>query len=355
MNRHHGISNRIITIAATGAFLIGAVSACQAPTQDANTSTGARERERLYVIGHRGAAGLAPENTLASFSRACEVGVDGFELDVLLSADNEVIVYHDFRLKPELTRSSDGKWLTPDSLPAINALKLTDLKNYDVGRLKPGTRYSRRYPDQTPVDGQRIPTLLETIRLFKQQCDAATQLWVEIKTSPEKPHLSPPPQTVSELVINLLRDEKIAHRALILSFDWRNLVHVQKIAPDVPTVYLSLEGRNLNNIQSGRPGASPWLAGLDIDDFSGSIPRAVQAAGGRHWAQYYRHLSTKDLQTAHEMGMKVYVWTPDSRMAMKRLIEMGVDGIITNRPDRLKRLVMSGENYLGRYSKVANR
>ena len=334
MKKSHCTLYRAPALAALCIVFIMAAASCQAPA----SSNGESGDKPFYVVGHRGAAGLAPENTLASFARACEEGVDAFELDVLLTADDEIVVYHDFKLKPELTRSSDGKWLRSDSLPAIRALKLPDLKNYDVGRLKPGTRYSRRYPDQTPFDGQRIPTLRETIRLFKQQCDAATQLWVEIKTSPEKPHLTPPPESVSESVINLLREEKIADRARILSFDWRNLVHVQKIAPDVPTVYLSLEGRNLNNIKAGQPGASPWLAGLDIDDFSGSIPHAVQAAGGRHWAHYYRHLTTKDLHKAHEMGLKVYVWTPDSMSAMKHLIEKGVDGIISNRPDRLKQL-----------------
>ena len=355
MKKQKGIPNRILTIAAAGVFLLGGALACQAPSEDTNPSTGDRGEERFYVIGHRGAAGLAPENTLASFARACEVGVDAFELDVLLTADGEIVVYHDFKLKPELTRLPDGSWLKRNSLPVINQLKLVDLKKYDVGRLKPGTRYSGRYPDQVPSDGERIPTLRETIAVFKQRCDASSQLWVEIKTSPEKPNLTPPPETVSEAVIKLLREEKIAHRSRILSFDWRNLVHVQKIAPDIPTVYLSLEGRNLNNIKSGQPGASPWMAGLDIDDFSGSIPHAVQAAGGRYWAHYHRQLTTKDLQAAQEMGMKVYVWTPDYRKAMKHLMEMGVDGIITNRPDRLNQLVMSGNNYLGRYSKLANR
>jgi len=84
------------------------------------------------------------------------------------------------------------------------------------------------------------------------------------------------------MVIKILREENISDRARILSFDWRNLVHVQKIAPDIPTVYLSLEGVRLDNIKPGRPGASPWMAGFDIDDFAGSIPRAVQAASGRY-------------------------------------------------------------------------
>ena len=88
-------------------------------------------------------------------------------------------------------------------------------------------------------------------------------------------------------------------------------------------------------LKTAQPGASPWMAGLDIDDFSGSIPHAVLAAGGRHWASYYKQLTASDLRAAHQLGIKVYAWTPDNRAAMRRLIKMGVDGIITNRPDTL--------------------
>jgi glycerophosphoryl diester phosphodiesterase len=128
-------------------------------------------------------------------------------------------------------------------------------------------------------------------------------------------------------------------RARILSFDWRSLAQVQKIAPNIATVYLSLEGRRLNNIKPGQPGASPWMAGLDIDDFSGSTPQAVKAAGGRYWAPYYKHLTRTLLNEAHDLGIRVFVWTPDKRSEMIRLIEMGVDGIITNRPDILRSIV----------------
>jgi glycerophosphoryl diester phosphodiesterase len=320
------------------AFVL-AVSFFQTRARSTSPAEHEASAKKVYVIGHRGAAGLAPENTLAAFARACSIGVDAVELDVLLTADRKAVVYHDFSLTPELTRTPDGKWLESASPPAIKDLRLVDLKTYDVGRLKPGTRYSRRYPEQTPVDGERIPTLREVIRLHKKQCDTATQLWIEIKTTPEKPDLTPAPQAVSEMLVKILREEKISDRSRILSFDWRNLVHVQKIAPDISTVYLSLEGVRLNNIKPGQPGASPWMAGLDIDDFSGSIPRAVQAAGGRCWAPYYKHVTISNLQTAHQLGIQVFVWTPDSQTVMKRLIELGVDGIITNRPDRLRFVV----------------
>jgi glycerophosphoryl diester phosphodiesterase len=327
---------RALTLALGGSVFLLITTACQPPVKTPSPATAKSTDKQIYVIGHRGAAGLMPENTLAAFARACELGVDAVEFDVLVSADGEAVVHHDFHLKPELTRKPDGLWLDSDVSAAIRDMQLADLKTYDVGRLKPGSRYSRRYPEQQAADGERIPTLREVIRLHKNQCDPATELWIEIKTSPEKPDLTPPPETVGEIIIKILRTEKVTERARILSFDWRNLAYVQKIAPDIPTVYLSLEGVRLNNIKPGQPGPSPWMAGLDIDDFSGSIPHAIQAADGHYWAAYYKHLTTGNIQTAHQLGLQVFVWTPDDPSDMKRLIEMGVDGIITNRPDRLR-------------------
>jgi glycerophosphoryl diester phosphodiesterase len=328
------IGKAVKTLFVLAVFVV--LCSCHALVKDTPQTGVEQQARKINIIGHRGAAGLAPENTLSAFARACEIGVDAMEFDILLTADRKAVVYHDFYLKPELTRTPDGKWLTSASLTAIKDLRLAELKTYDVGRLKPGTSYSRRYPEQTPVDGERIPTLQEVIRLHKNQCDKTTQLWIEIKTSPEHSNLTPRPEAVSEMVVKILREEKITDRTRILSFDWRNLVHVQKIASDISTVYLSLEGKRLNNIKRGQPGASPWMAGLDIDDFSGSIPHAVQAAGGRYWAPYYKRLTINQIQTAHQLGIQVFVWTPDSRSEMERLIDMGVDGIITNRPDILK-------------------
>ncbi|MBW1849228.1 MAG: glycerophosphodiester phosphodiesterase [Deltaproteobacteria bacterium] len=314
------------------------VSSCFTSGKSGPTINVEQPAKNIYIIGHRGAAGLAPENTLSAFKRACSIGVDAVELDVLLTADNKIVVHHDYSLKPEITRTPQGDWLSLPG-PAIKDLTLAELKTYDVGRLKPNTRYSHRYPEQQPADGERIPTLGEVITLFKTKYDVAAQLWIEIKTNPEKPNLTPTPKTVADAVVQFLRQQDFAGRVRILSFDWRALVYIQKIAPDIPTVYVSLVGRSLNNIKPGQPGASPWMAGIDIDDFSGSVPRAVKAAGGRYWAPYYKHITYNLLKEAHELGLQVFVWTPDKRNAMVRLIEMGVDGIITNRPDILKALL----------------
>ena len=161
------------------------------------------------------------------------------------------------------------------------------------------------------------------------------QLWIEIKTSPEMPDMTPSPESIADAVVQLLNQENMANRTRILSFDWRALAHLQNIAPDIPSIYLSRIGSRLNNIKPGEPGPSPWTAGIDVDDFNGSIPRAINAARGRYWAPHYSYLTLERVQEAHRLGIRVFVWTPDSRDDMQRLIRMGVDGIITNRPDIL--------------------
>ena len=319
-------------------FLI--VSSSHAFAKDTYQSDVEQQARKLYIIGHRGAAGLAPENTLAAFKKACELGVDAVELDVLLTADGTIVVYHDYSLNPDTARKANGDWLSRSG-PAIKDLSLGRLKKFDVGRLKPNTRYSRRYPEQQPADGERIPSLGEVISLLEATCGAETQLWIEIKTDPEKPQLTPAPELVADAVVQLLRKKNFAGWARILSFDWRVLAHVKKIDSGIPAVYLSHVGGRFNTIKPGQPGASPWMAGLDIEDFSGSIPRAVKAAGGKYWAPHYQYITDALLEEAHQLGLKVYEWTVDSRSEMVRLIEMGVDGIITNRPDILISVVGS--------------
>ena len=147
------------------------------------------------------------------------------------------------------------------------------------------------------------------------------------------------PQNVVEGVTTLLGDMDFSTRVCVLSFDWRTLAAVRKISPEIPAIYLSHVGVSLNNIKPGQPGPSPGMAGLDIDDFGGSIPRAVKAAGGKYWAPHYSYLTYALLEDAHQLGLKVYAWTVDSPGDMRRLKEMGVDGIITNRPDILQSVV----------------
>jgi glycerophosphoryl diester phosphodiesterase len=295
--------------------------------------------KKVFVIGHRGAAGLYPENTLTGFKRALDIGVDGIELDILTTADGVLCVHHNYRLKPEIARTSNKQWLDRQFKIPIKNKTFEELQVYDVGRLKPYTSYASRYPDQQAIDGERIPALREVIALMKQRNADNEKLWIEIKTSPEQPDMTPPPEVVVKKVLKVIDDENFESRVLVLSFDWRNLALVQKMAPQIPTAHLSATKKRLDNIKLKQPGPSPWTAGIDVDDYKGSIPHSIHAAGGQIWCTWHKKLTKKKVRTAHELGLKVFVWTVDSTRDMKKFLKMDVDGIITNRPDRAKQLL----------------
>ncbi len=296
------------------------------------------------IIGHRGAAGLAPENTLAAFRRACAIGVDGIELDVHLTADSVLVVHHDYTLHPDLTRDANGGFTITDPRPLLRASTLQALRVYDVGRLRPGSDYAAKHPEQQPADGERIPTLDEVITLFRAECARPARLVVEIKTDPTKPRLSAAPEEVVRRTIAQLRARGVSDRVQIIAFDWRAVMAAQRLAPEIPTSYLTFEGKDStewNSIEIGRPGAAAWMGGLDVDAYGGSVPQAIAAAGGTAWSPYFRNVTPERLAEAHALGLRVYPWTVNDAVEMRRLVELGVDGITTDRPDLL-RAVRSG-------------
>ncbi|MBW2563992.1 MAG: glycerophosphodiester phosphodiesterase [Deltaproteobacteria bacterium] len=291
------------------------------------------------LIGHRGAAGLYPENTLSGFERALDLGVDGIELDVMMTADGVLCVHHDYRLNPGTARTSEKQWLNSQANIPIKSLTFKTLNTYDVGRLKPHTEYAGKFPDQRPIDGERIPALREVIALLKNRGDEQTKMWIEIKISPEHPDMTPPLKIVVKQVLKTLHDEGFEDRALLLSFNWSVLALVKKMVPRMPTAYLSVTAKWLDTIKPGQPGPSPWTGDINLDDYQGSIPHGIHAAGGKIWCAWFKRLTEKEVRTAHDLGLKVFAWFVDSIGDIEKFINMDVDGIITNRPDRAKRLL----------------
>ncbi len=293
------------------------------------------------IIGHRGAAGLAPENTLPSFARACAIGVDGIELDVHLSADNQVIVHHDYALHPDIARDATGAWVNDSARPLLRDLSLAELRTYDVGRLRPGSKYGERFPMQTPADGVRIPTLDEVITLFLDECAPPARLVVEIKSDPRYPAYSATPEALADRTVAVLRERGVVSRAQVISFDWRSLRRVQQIASEIPTSYLTVESTDFDTVERGNAGASPWMAGIDVDSHGGSVPRAIVAAGGRNWSPNYRNVTVEALAEARQLGVRVFPWTVNTEQDMNRLLSLGVHGITTDYPDVLRRVRQS--------------
>lgn len=314
---------------AAALLLAAGLAGCKTTAGEADTAARQAALDKAMVVGHRGAAGLRPENTLPAVEAGLAAGADAVEVDVQLSADGVPVVYHDLRLKPALTRGPSGDWLDEPG-PAVSSLTVDQLKRYDVGRLAPGSDYADRYPDQRPVDGTRIPTLEQVLRAVKAAGDA--EIWVELKTDPTRA-ASSDPTALARATLAALEKTGMTDRARLLSFDWRGLKTAG--GAGVPRVYLTASFDSFDTLQRGRSGASPWLAGVDIDAYP-DVPAAVAAAGGSWWAPYYRQLGGRDgVQAARDAGLKVAVWTVDERARAVRLIAAGVDAVITNRPDRM--------------------
>jgi glycerophosphoryl diester phosphodiesterase len=280
--------------------------------------------------GHRGARGRAPENTLAGFRIALDLGVSTLETDLAITKDGVVVISHDPLLNPDLTRL-DGRWLTTAG-PTIQSLTLADLKRYDIGRLNPASKYSQQYPEQKPVDGERFPTLEE----FFAAAGPDVRFNIEIKTNPTKPDLTPTPERVAELAVGAIRKAKAASRTTIQSFDWRSIVAVRRLAPEIATGCLSIESNNFDTVgrQSAQP--SPWLGGLDLAAHGGSVPRLAKAAGCTVWSPFWRNVTAGTVKEAQALGLKVIPWTVNNPADMAQIIDLGVDGLITDYPDRAK-------------------
>ena len=251
-----------------------------------------------------------------------------------MTRDGVVVISHERGLTPNTARGPDGKWLSAPG-PTIHALTYAELERYDVGRLNPATRYARSFPQQVPADGARIPRLADLFALVKKAGNETVRFNIETKISPEAPDESLPPGPFARALIAAIRAGGMEKRSMIQSFDWRTLKAVQADAPQIPTVYLSAQQRWLDNIRAGDPAGSPWTAGLEFAAY-GSLPRMVKAAGGTIWSPCFGDLDAAKLAEAHALGLKVIPWTVSQAAQIDAMLALGVDGLISDRPDLVR-------------------
>ena len=279
--------------------------------------------------GHRGARGLAPENTLPAFIRATEIGVATLELDTGITKDGIVVVAHDRRLNPDITRDSGGNWIASPG-PRVRDLTLAELQRFDVGTIKPGTDYAKQFASQAAVPGTSMPTLAEIARF-------PGRFNIETKISPLVPDDTLDPEAFARTLIAEIRRLGIASRATIQSFDWRTLAVVEREAPEISRAYLTTE-RGANETVFKGKGVSPWT-GIDAAQHGNSTPRVVKAAGGAIWSPFWRDVTTEIVAEAKALGLTVIPWTVNDPADIARLIDMKIDGLITDYPDRAKALL----------------
>jgi len=258
-------------------------------------------------------------------------------MDVAITSDGVLVISHDPLLNPDITRDAAGRFLDRHG-PAIRTLTWEQLQAYDIGRIKPGSDYARQFPDQQPRDGTRFPRLADVFDLVKRSGDDKVRFDIETKVHPDKPDETLAPEPFARALVEEIRKAGMAGRAQIQSFDWRTLQVVQGIAPEIQTVYLTAQQRWLDNVGAGRPEGSRWTAGIQYRDF-GSVPKMVKAAGGSHWAAYFGDLDASKVKEAQSLGLKVLAWTVNDPVMMGRMLDYGVDGLITDRPDLARKLL----------------
>jgi glycerophosphoryl diester phosphodiesterase len=294
-----------------------------------------REGGQFDLQGHRGARGLWPENTLAGFAHAHALGVSTFELDCAVTGDGVVVISHDPQPNPDHTRDAQGRFLEAPG-PAICTLDYAQLRPYDVGRLRPGTPYAAQFPEQQAVDGEHIPRLSELFALIAASGDATVRFNIEAKVFPLQPELSVSPEAFVSQLLATVHRAGVAARVVIQCFDWRVLMLVQKLAPGIATGALTDQQGDDDTVYLGRSGSSPWLAGLDVEDFGRSVPRLAQASGAAVWSPNYLDLTAPAVREAHQLGLMVKPWTVNDPADMHRIVAWGVDGLISDRPDLLR-------------------
>jgi glycerophosphoryl diester phosphodiesterase len=292
----------------------------------------------LDLQGHRGARGLAPENTLDAFALALSLGVSTLELDTAVTKDGVVVVAHDRRLNPDITRGADGVWLKPPT-PAVHDLSFAELQRYDVGRIDPATGYARRFPGQRARDGVRMPRLADVFELVRKSGNGTVRFNIETKLSPHAPREAPAPARFIESLLAVVRQAGMTERVTIQSFDWRTLRIVQAQEPRMTVSFLTSQQPS-GNLPEG--GASSWTAGFQAKDFA-SVPELVRAAAtdehgnvpaGATWSPDFGDLTREAVREAQALGLRVLPWTVNAREDMARMIEWKVDGFITDYPDR---------------------
>lgn len=287
-------------------------------------------QKQVLIIGHRGCRGLRSENTLAAFKHALEMGVDGIEMDVHLTADGQVIVYHDYALSSHLTRTDTGIWLERQGRP-LPSMAYGDLHKYRLGQINPATDYSIRFPDVENTEDESIPLLKDVLNLAKEYPKA--KILIEIKTTRLQPRFSSDPPLISKAVVEEINTSGVKDRCSVLAFDIRILKHVKQLDSNIP-LYLNTVDMNLSNTPWYKVATTRWFQLWD-GTYKKPWLLIAQALGAGYWSCLYTQLSSENIKQAHDLGIKVMAWTVNSVEDAQMLINMGVDSIATDRPDLL--------------------
>lgn len=287
--------------------------------------------------GHRGARGLFPENSLVAVQAALDHHCDAIEVDLCVSADNHLVIHHDPILASYLVRTSKHNWV--DEELKLRNLRLAQIKEFDIGRIKPETRYARRFSDQQSVDGTKIPVLEELIELVLSQSSSVI-FNLELKSTPYHADTMPPVNEYCDLVASRIDSLGIRSRTFLQSFDWRLPLSIKEKLPDLKIGLLTdlqHDGAPQSPIRGDR---TLWTNGLDLSDFE-DVAEMIHSTRAEVWSSNALDLDANDVKKAHQLGLEVYVWTVNDVSQMQQMVDYQVDAITTDYPDRLAQVYAS--------------
>jgi glycerophosphoryl diester phosphodiesterase len=279
------------------------------PATPAGSATAPSSTHAVEVHGHRGARGHFPENTIEGHLAALPM-VDVLETDLLVTKDGAVVLHHDTGFNPDTTRDASGHWLAERG-PPIVTLTLADLATYDVGRIRPGSAYAARFPDQQGRDGVRIPTLADALTAIDGATSKRARWNVEIKVDGDK---TAPINVAVDIVLGVLRERGVLGRVMIQSFDWSVVRRIHDVDAAIPTACLS-----------------------EPKTITGEVAKLAASSHCAVWEPSFETLTSAEVTTAHQLGLRVIPWTVNEPADIARVIGLGVDGLISDYPDRVPR------------------
>ena len=284
-------------------------SACGSTKNSATTRIASFDKQ-----GHRGCRGLMPENTIPAMLKAVDLGVTTLETDIVFTSDNVAILSHEPFFNHEITTKPDGKFIDESEEKNYNIYKMSfaEVQRYDVG-LKPHPRF----PDQQKlkVSKPSLAAMIDSVEAYTSSKNAPKMFYnIETKTMPATDNsYHPAPAPFVDMLMKVINDKKIGDRVIIQSFDIRTLQYLHKHYPKMKTALL-IEGSNRNSFRKQLTdlGFSPTIYS----------PEDV--------------LVTDNLiKLCHQKKIKIIPWTVDERSKIESLKKMGVDGIISDYPNRL--------------------
>lgn len=284
----------------------------------------------IKIYGHRGARGDLPENTLESFKYLFENNIHAYETDILISKDFIPVITHDFRLDPSYTKDINDNWIEDENIKIID-LTYDQISQFDVGTLNKLSRYGRKFINQKSLENQKIPKLSDLLKLTSDNIVENLLINLEIKSTPVEKSLTPEPNEMVKIIIDEVSRSNLEDRIIYSSFDWRVLREIKERDSKIPRAYLT------SSVKGKIYDKSPWLDFTPLHN-GVELPELIKALGGSAWHPNYKDVNKEIVQISHDKGLPVNVWTVNKENDMLRMIDYGVDGIMTDYPLKLKEL-----------------